>query len=840
MLLLYSFNKDKKNFSFLSKSEDALTPYVWIKKVERQGFIKALASVFGTEAKNINYHYTIYNVDKPSRKAFKHQTCIAFDLDLVDKAKLLNEIGGSSFSKGIHTSDDLLSSISEALKGLSIDEDMVSLIETGFGFHVYLHLKENYFSKDDIKLYKNPVTELIINLENAINSTAAAATASNLKFICDRQSFTNNKLMRLPGSQYIENVEGVSIRKECKILQSASRSYDLASLTKKKEIDESPVSELSKAWDDPVPHHSFNNKEILKVYTPNVTAVEEGCNFLKYCKLYPEYVQEPEWYAMLGIVGRLGTEDEGRKKAHEYSIGHSKYSDKECDSKLEQALTSAGPRTCEGIANIWTQSQEEGGCKTCPYVGKIKTPLLIQPDNVLATEATGFWILEPKEGGGMTNKGPSYEDLLKHYNNSHRFIVSEESNELYLFEEDNFTWQKQNRDHPKWFMEDCMSPKPKENHRKEFLSKILCNNIKSIEKYKDSNARYLNLNNGVFDMEENKLIAYSDNHFFFNRLDFNFEVEARSTLFEEFLLQIASGCSDKANLLKEYMAYCIMVPDCRFEKGLLLHGESGLNGKSTYLKIISSLIDKDSFQNVDVKNFTNPNSIIKLQHSLVNLSEEVSEFDLRGREAILKKFISGQYLEGKLLYHNTTEFENRCKLVMTCNLLPELRERSGGLRRRLLVVNFKERFKEDREFLKSLLREKSGIFNSLIEAKDALIKRDGFEIIPEIEREIEETMHLDDPIKNWIESRLEEDWTINGSGLAKYRITSKQMWSSFKEYMEDANIQKADQVTEGKFFRKIKNKEMYLGKNHRDTTYNNKRFQGYVGLKIIEDEEAMF
>lgn len=104
-------------------------------------------------------------------------------------------------------------------------------------------------------------------------------------------------------------------------------------------------------------------------YTYDTEAIEAGCEFLKASKANPGSMSEPEWYAMLGIVGHL---EDGHKKAHEYSEGHPDYQADVTDAKLEQALASSPPRTCESVDQLW------GKCKTCPFYGKVGSPISIE------------------------------------------------------------------------------------------------------------------------------------------------------------------------------------------------------------------------------------------------------------------------------------------------------------------------------------------------------------------------------------------------------------------------------------------------------------------------------
>ena len=97
----------------------------------------------------------------------------------------------------------------------------------------------------------------------------------------------------------------------------------------------------------------------------------DGCGWLRHCRDDAAHLEEPAWYAMLGIVGR--TED-GDETSHAWSAPYPRYTPAETAAKLAHALAAAGPATCTRIR--W----DLGGdpyCRECPHLGKVKSPLVL-------------------------------------------------------------------------------------------------------------------------------------------------------------------------------------------------------------------------------------------------------------------------------------------------------------------------------------------------------------------------------------------------------------------------------------------------------------------------------
>lgn len=99
--------------------------------------------------------------------------------------------------------------------------------------------------------------------------------------------------------------------------------------------------------------------------------IVEGCAWLRHCRGDAATLPEPEWYAMLGIVGRVV---EGDTIAHEWSSPYPRYSKEETTRKLQHALADAGPATCSAIR--YDRGGEEY-CRECQHWNTIKSPIVL-------------------------------------------------------------------------------------------------------------------------------------------------------------------------------------------------------------------------------------------------------------------------------------------------------------------------------------------------------------------------------------------------------------------------------------------------------------------------------
>jgi putative DNA primase/helicase len=95
----------------------------------------------------------------------------------------------------------------------------------------------------------------------------------------------------------------------------------------------------------------------------------DRCAWLRHCYTDAATLDEPSWYASLGLIGRC---EDGESLAQAWSAPYPRYSAEETQVKLAHALAAAGPRTC---ANIRHHLGGEPYCKSCPAWGKVKSPV---------------------------------------------------------------------------------------------------------------------------------------------------------------------------------------------------------------------------------------------------------------------------------------------------------------------------------------------------------------------------------------------------------------------------------------------------------------------------------
>jgi len=99
------------------------------------------------------------------------------------------------------------------------------------------------------------------------------------------------------------------------------------------------------------------------------------CSWLDHCRVDAATLPEPEWFAMLSIVGRCVN---GEQVCHGLSKPYPKYTEVETDKKIKHALES-GPATCRSI------SRWHDDCFECKNLGRGKnfSPIILGEEDLL-------------------------------------------------------------------------------------------------------------------------------------------------------------------------------------------------------------------------------------------------------------------------------------------------------------------------------------------------------------------------------------------------------------------------------------------------------------------------
>lgn len=299
-------------------------------------------------------------------------------------------------------------------------------------------------------------------------------------------------------------------------------------------------------------------------------------------------------------------------------------------------------------------------------------------------------------------------------------------------------------------------------------------------KAKENKDILINFKNGTLVINETGQYLFKDfdpEDYLFYQLEFNFDPNASTSLFDVFLNRVLTDEADRM-ILAEFTGYVfIRNSTLKLEKSLILYG-NGANGKSTFFEILQALLGRENVSNYSLQSLTNESGYqrAQIQNKLLNYASDISS---KMDSAIFKLLTSGEPVEARLPYGNPLIMENYARLIFNANELPRDVEQNTAFFRRFLILCFDQTIPEgerDPELAKRIIAtELPAIFNWVIQGMQRLIFQGGFTYSEKAEKAIEEYRKQSDSVAMFM---FELEYTPGFT----YKRSQKELYSDYKDF----------------------------------------------------------
>ena len=246
----------------------------------------------------------------------------------------------------------------------------------------------------------------------------------------------------------------------------------------------------------------------------------------------------------------------------------------------------------------------------------------------------------------------------------------------------------------------------------------------------------LNCLNGTIDLRTGELMSHNPDHLITKLTPIEYDPDALCPRWDQFLLEVFEGDEDVIEYVKRALAYS-MTGDTSWQAWFLLHGR-GENGKSRFVDVLRHVIGTDYCHEID------PEELCQQQWSkhtteraaLMGVRYLTSEETDEGRqlaEAFVKALTGGGKLRARFMRQDSFEFEPICKLWLSTNNKPIVKDSSHGFWRRVRLIPFNACFANsptrDPNLSQKLAAEAPGILAQLVRYS-LVAYRDGEGSIP--------------------------------------------------------------------------------------------------------------
>lgn len=212
-------------------------------------------------------------------------------------------------------------------------------------------------------------------------------------------------------------------------------------------------------------------------------------------------------------------------------------------------------------------------------------------------------------------------------------------------------------------------------------------------------ANLIAFKNGLFDLVTGEMMDFDPEQVITNKIPWDYDPEAYSEIADKTLNKIA--CSDQQirALLEECIGYCFYRRN-ELSKAFVLTGDKS-NGKSTFLDMIKNVLGDGNYSALDLAELDERFSVATMAGKLANIGDDISDDFLQGRSvANFKKLVSGNQVKAEIKNDPNVFFmKPTVKLLFSANDIPRMKDKTGAVLRRLVIIPFNARFsKNDPDF----------------------------------------------------------------------------------------------------------------------------------------------
>ena len=286
-----------------------------------------------------------------------------------------------------------------------------------------------------------------------------------------------------------------------------------------------------------------------------------------------------------------------------------------------------------------------------------------------------------------------------------------------------------------------------------------------------ADADYIAFANGVYDLKMGSLVPFSPEFVITNKIPWEYDPTIWSEFADKTLRRLA--CDDQGiyDLLEEVIGYLFYRRN-ELRKSFILLGDKA-NGKSTYLDMLKTLLGDGNTSALDLSELGERFKTAELFGKLANVGDDIGD-EFIANPAVFKKLVSGDRVNAERKGQDPFDFSSYAKLLFSANSMPRIRDKTGAVLDRIVLVPFKATFsKDDLDFdpyIKYKLRSPevmSHLINVGLKGLERVLANRSFTMPEAVEVELEAYAVANNPILDFFhETPVDE--VVNESTASVY------------------------------------------------------------------------
>lgn len=298
------------------------------------------------------------------------------------------------------------------------------------------------------------------------------------------------------------------------------------------------------------------------------------------------------------------------------------------------------------------------------------------------------------------------------------------------------------------------------------------------------------LANGVYDLEEGKLLPHSPAYLSSNFSAFSYDDDADCPQWKSFIREVMMGSEEQMRFIQKAVGYTL-TNSVKEEKVFFCYGPMGANGKSTFFNVLFKLFGTSSATIsasalMDSMGREAQEQFARLVHARFVRTTELKK-DAQFDESVIKTISGKDEITCRALYHGSFSYYPRFKLWIFGNNKPKVDEIGNGFWRRIALISFDRVFSESEQIKdldERLERELPGIFNWALEGL-RLYRTEGLSLTTVMQEEIMRYKLEENKVFSFMQEYTE---VLPAYEREKEEMLFSMLYDAFKDYCEENKL----------------------------------------------------
>lgn len=304
------------------------------------------------------------------------------------------------------------------------------------------------------------------------------------------------------------------------------------------------------------------------------------------------------------------------------------------------------------------------------------------------------------------------------------------------------------------------------------------------ENTKATNPNIIAFSNGLYNIRDGSFKEFTPDVVITNKIPWPYNPAAYSELLDHTLDRLACNDSEVRALLEEMVGYCLYRRN-ELGKAFILIGDKS-NGKSTFLHVVKNMLGDRNIASLDLKELGDRFKTAELFGKLANIGDDIGD-EFIANASVFKKLVTGDRVNVERKGQDPFEFNNYAKFLFSANNIPRMKDKTGAVQRRLVIVPFDAKFTpadpDFRPFIKDELCEQEPMEYLILLGLKALrrvLMNAQFTTSTRVQGQLDEYEQNNNPIIGFIKE-------VGLEGIENE--PTKTVYRKYKEYCISNNFQ---------------------------------------------------